>query len=269
MGDSIKNISEKGFALGRHMTVEFYDCNSRILANAAKLKAIFLHAANVSGATVIDSYFHDFEPQGVSGVIVISESHFAVHAWPEHDYAAVDLFTCGENVNFDRAVKALAEGMESGQWIISSMMHRGIVGDNGVERLVPVIENRDCRFSLSWKSRFEAGPARAISAAIDVYECRTQTFETQLRLAEFTTHWAQKLGMTPTGELRMENAPDGWIAFELPLDEGRISGNFAIDRSTAYLTVFATRFFDPREAAEFAVRELAGSYYRMQPHVRQ
>ena len=84
---------EGGFALGRHMTVEFYDCDPKALADAELVKTVFLRAAEKSGATVIDANFHEFEPQGVSGVVVISESHFAVHAWPEHDYAAVDLFT--------------------------------------------------------------------------------------------------------------------------------------------------------------------------------
>ena len=115
-------------ALGRQMTVEFYDCNSAVLSDSARMEKIFLHAAEVSGAHVVNSVFHAFEPQGVSGVVVISESHFAVHAWPEHDYAAVDLFTCGDGVDFDRAVKTLAGGMGSGYWIISSLVNRGILG---------------------------------------------------------------------------------------------------------------------------------------------
>ena len=93
-----------GIALGRQMTIEFYDCKSATLTDAAQLEKVFLHAAEVSGAHVVDSVFHSFQPQGVSGVVVISESHFAVHAWPEHDYAAVDLFTCGSGVDFDLAV---------------------------------------------------------------------------------------------------------------------------------------------------------------------
>ena len=87
-----------GVALGRQMTIEFYDCKSATLTDAAALEKVFLRAAELSGAHVVDSVFHSFQPQGVSGVVVISESHFAVHAWPEHDYAAVDLFTCGSGV---------------------------------------------------------------------------------------------------------------------------------------------------------------------------
>ena len=139
-----------GVALGRQMTIEFYDCKSATLTDAAALEKVFLRVAELSGAHVVDSVFHSFQPQGVSGVVVISESHFAVHAWPEHDYAAVDLFTCGSGVDFDVAVKALAEGMNSGCWIISSLVNRGILGETGVERLVPVVENqRSCGMQLS------------------------------------------------------------------------------------------------------------------------
>ena len=101
-GSSVREAA--GFALGRQMTVEFYDCDPAKLADTALMEKVFLDAAHRSGATVIESRFHQFTPQGVSGVVVISESHFAVHAWPEHEYAAVDLFTCGENVDFDKAV---------------------------------------------------------------------------------------------------------------------------------------------------------------------
>ena len=93
------NDLHPGCALGRQMTVEFYDCDAGILTDSGRMEEIFVSSAKRSGATVISSHFHSFVPQGVSGVVVISESHFAVHAWPEHEYAAVDLFTCGEGVD--------------------------------------------------------------------------------------------------------------------------------------------------------------------------
>ena len=176
---------EGGFALGRHMTVEFYDCDPKALADAELVKTVFLRAAEKSGATVIDANFHEFEPQGVSGVVVISESHFAVHAWPEHDYAAVDLFTCGDKVDFEVAIDVIAKGIKSAQWIVSSVMNRGIVGNNGVERLVPVIEGRNCRFSLSWEERFLSSRAHALSASIDIYECRAPWIGSSEALRKF------------------------------------------------------------------------------------
>ena len=128
----------KDFALGKHLTAEFYDCSSEILADAHLMESIFIASAKASGATVLGSNFHDFKPQGVSGFVIIAESHFSVHAWPEYDYAAVDIFTCGESIDFRIAVESLKSALKSESVIISGVMNRGIVGNNGVERLVPV-----------------------------------------------------------------------------------------------------------------------------------
>ncbi|AVM44970.1 adenosylmethionine decarboxylase [Victivallaceae bacterium BBE-744-WT-12] len=260
---------EGGFALGRHMTVEFYDCDPKALADAELVKTVFLRAAEKSGATVIDANFHEFEPQGVSGVVVISESHFAVHAWPEHDYAAVDLFTCGDKVDFEVAIDVIAKGIKSAQWIVSSVMNRGIVGNNGVERLVPVIEGRNCRFSLSWEERFLSSRAHALSASIDIYECRAPWIGSSEALRKFALDFAEKLGLEPRGEWRVNPSEAGFFAWVLPLKDGGLSGRIDLARKAAYLDLFVAGFFDPRKAAEFATFELGGNYYRMQPHVRQ
>ncbi len=85
--------------LGRHILVEFYGCSSEILNDVPRIEHDMLEAAEKAGATIINSVFHHFSPFGVSGVIVIQESHLAIHTWPEYRYAAVDLFTCGYTVN--------------------------------------------------------------------------------------------------------------------------------------------------------------------------
>lgn len=86
-------------ALGRHILVEFNGCNPDILNDVAIVEQEMVAAAQTAGATVINSSFHHFSPFGISGVVVIQESHLAIHTWPEYHYAAVDLFTCGESVD--------------------------------------------------------------------------------------------------------------------------------------------------------------------------
>ena len=268
-GQRPEESAAPGFALGRHMTVEFCDCEPKTLADVKLMEQIFLRAAEKSGATVIESNFHEFKPQGVSGVVVISESHFAVHAWPEYDYAAVDLFTCGDNVDFDVATEVIGKGLKSAQWIVSSVMNRGIVGTNGVERLVPVIEGHDCRFSISWEERFQTSRAHALSAAIDVYECGVPHLGDPAWLHNFARAFAEKLGFELQGEWRVNPARPGIFSWTLPLNGGALSGRIDPERKAAYLDLFVAGYFDPRHAAEFAITELAGSYYRLQPHVRQ
>ena len=86
-------------ALGRHVLAEIYGCSFEILNNVQKVEQIMVNAELEAGAEIREVVFHKFSPQGVSGVVVISESHLAIHTWPELGYAAVDVFTCGERVN--------------------------------------------------------------------------------------------------------------------------------------------------------------------------
>lgn len=86
-------------ALGRHILVEFSGCNAEVLNDVSIIEKSMIEAAQIAGATVINSTFHHFSPWGVSGVVVIQESHLAIHTWPEYRYAAVDLFTCGDSVD--------------------------------------------------------------------------------------------------------------------------------------------------------------------------
>ena len=83
-------------ALGNHILVEFMGCIPEVLNDVSIIEEGMVNAAEIAGATVINSTFHHFSPYGVSGVVVIQESHLAIHTWPEYGYAAVDLFTCGE-----------------------------------------------------------------------------------------------------------------------------------------------------------------------------
>lgn len=86
-------------ALGRHILAEIYGCDSQILDNKDYIQKIMVEAALKAGAEVRESIFHKFSPAGVSGVVIISESHLTIHTWPELGYAAVDVFTCGNSIN--------------------------------------------------------------------------------------------------------------------------------------------------------------------------
>ncbi|MCO6041277.1 MAG: S-adenosylmethionine decarboxylase [Thermococcaceae archaeon] len=83
--------------IGMHVVLDLYECDPQILDDIEKIEEILTKAAEVANATIIDKRFHKFSPQGVSGVVVVSESHIAIHTWPEHGYAAVDVYTCGDH----------------------------------------------------------------------------------------------------------------------------------------------------------------------------
>lgn len=100
-------------ALGRHILAEFHGCNAAILNDVAKVERVMVDAALEAGAEVREVAFHKFSPQGVSGVVVISESHLAIHTWPELAYAAVDVFTCGERVDPWEACRFMVERFQA------------------------------------------------------------------------------------------------------------------------------------------------------------
>jgi len=113
-------------ALGRQILVEFYHCNPRVLNDRDRIASAMGEAARLSGATVVEEVFHLFNPYGISGVVVIAESHLSIHTWPEYGYAAVDLFTCGEEILPEKAFEHLQK--ELGSESVSVMeLKRGIL----------------------------------------------------------------------------------------------------------------------------------------------
>ena len=117
-------------ALGRQIVVEYYGCNPVALNDVALIRRTMRDAAEASGATIVQEAFHLFNPHGVSGVVVIAESHLTIHTWPEYGYAAVDLFTCGDDVNPDLAFERLRE--ELGADSCSAFeMKRGLLNPTG------------------------------------------------------------------------------------------------------------------------------------------
>ena len=96
-------------ALGRHLLMELEDCNEEVLNNLDTLEETMLAAAEEAGATVVGKSFHRFSPHGISGVVVIAESHLFIHTWPEYGYAAADIFTCGTSVQPEKAAELLVE----------------------------------------------------------------------------------------------------------------------------------------------------------------
>ena len=108
-------------ALGHQLMVEFYDCDQGMLDDLASIEKAMLDAAIVSGATIVEKVFHRFSPFGVSGVVVIAESHLAIHTWPEYGYAAVDLFTCGDEVDPMKGFELLQERLGSQNMSIVEM----------------------------------------------------------------------------------------------------------------------------------------------------
>ena len=96
-------------ALGRHLLVELFDCDPDVIDSLESVKEALIEAAKRAQATIVDVVFHEFNPFGISGVVVIAECHLSVHTWPEYRYAAVDIFSCGDALQPEVAASYLVE----------------------------------------------------------------------------------------------------------------------------------------------------------------
>jgi S-adenosylmethionine decarboxylase proenzyme len=101
--------------LGKHLLVELYGCDRSRLDDAELLKALSVAASRAMGATVVDAHAHRYQPVGVSVVVILSESHLALHTWPERGMASIDIFVCSPAINPHEAKAFLAEDLSAAE----------------------------------------------------------------------------------------------------------------------------------------------------------
>lgn len=122
-------------ALGTHLLIEMYGCDPKTLMGVDYVGHSMVRAARESKAKIVETSFHQFQPYGVSGVVVIEESHYTIHTWPEYGYAAVDLFYCSEEVEVDKAIEVLKESFKP-QYISIIEMKRGVLPEVATSKTV-------------------------------------------------------------------------------------------------------------------------------------
>ena len=112
--------------------LEMTGCHAGLLDDAEAISKFMIEAAKKANATVLGHSFHKFSPQGVSGVVVIAESHLSIHTWPEFEYAAVDVFTCGDRAMPQQAAEWLIEAFSPARHELREIP-RGIPGQPDTE----------------------------------------------------------------------------------------------------------------------------------------
>ena len=122
--------------LGSLILIEAYDCDPKVLDDVELVEEVMVDAALKAGAEIREVAFHKFSPQGVSGVVVISESHLSVHTWPEVGYAAVDVFTCGDTVDPIVAVDYIRDKFQARR-ALTSEVKRGIFEEHNIKKISP------------------------------------------------------------------------------------------------------------------------------------
>ena len=113
--------------LANHQIVEFNGCEEAKIDNSDFIREIFLKAAKLGNATIVNECFHEFSPYGITGVLVIAESHISIHTWPEHKYVAVDIFSCGDKVDYNKIIDYLKDKLKCKNFS-STSINRGSYG---------------------------------------------------------------------------------------------------------------------------------------------
>jgi len=117
-------------ALGTHIVCELSGCDPAALTDVASVEAMMVGAAREANATIVQTAFHRFQPHGVSGVVVIQESHLSIHTWPETGYAAMAFYTCGDHTDPWAACEYAAKVLGA-QSMLTTEVKRGIEARKG------------------------------------------------------------------------------------------------------------------------------------------
>ena len=105
------NDEEKLLYKSKHFLLELYRCDYEKLNDESFLRCTLNNAAKIANATVLNLISNKFEPQGVTAIALLAESHLSIHTWPEAHYSAVDIFTCGQNMKPDISCKYLIQAL--------------------------------------------------------------------------------------------------------------------------------------------------------------
>ena len=107
------NDENKLLYKSKHFLLELYRCDYEKLNDESFLRCTLNNAAKIANATVLNLISNKFEPQGVTAIALLAESHLSIHTWPEAKYSAVDIFTCGNNMNPDVSCKYLIQALKA------------------------------------------------------------------------------------------------------------------------------------------------------------
>lgn len=247
-----------GVVLGRHWLIECEEVAPALLDDVASLERLFVAAARDAGATVLGAPFHRFEPQGVSGVVILAESHLTVHTWPEHRYAAVDLFSCSDRIRVEPVVAALRAGLRSEEIRVATLLPRGIVERRPHPPAPEPV--------LSWKARHEALSPAAVQVSIDVEGCPASHLASGLAPAISAAVSAALGGLALDPPVLREASEDRVLFTTFP--GGHLTAALTPGEGTARVDLLSRCFVDPLPLALQLREVLRGRHHALRCQFR-
>lgn len=115
----------KELLLGQHLLLQLSECELSILEDKSKIRQALVSCAQITNSHVVAETFHNYNPHGITGVVVIQESHISIHTWPEHHAAVIDFFSCNLKADFAEVTKYL-KGFFQAKTATSEIVERSI-----------------------------------------------------------------------------------------------------------------------------------------------
>lgn len=269
-------MNEKYKVLGRQYMMEFHGCNLHCINDIKFFEQTALKAAKEANATVIHPFFHRFSPQGISGVIIIAESHLAFHTWPEHCFVAADLFTCSDSIEVQKCFEILAHEFEATHSRLSTGIPRGCIshGNHIIDLPMPQnIEDFSVSSSMDWENIYKHKDAWGLTASIDIHDCDPILIRDEHYVKKFAIDLCEHIDMKRYGDTVVvdfgeDEKVSGFSMIQL-IETSLISGHFANQSNNAYIDVFSCKFFSPEKTSLFCIEYFKGKDYSLQVSLRK
>ena len=229
---------------GTHLLVEFWGCKT--IDTAQEIGDILRAASVKANSSLLKLSVHKFEPQGVTGLALLAESHISLHTWPEKQYIAIDVFTCGNHTKPYKAVRYLREVFQPERVEIKEVKRGSNLATKKVKELM---FERDTNLRRDEK---EFG----YELVLNLYDCDPETIRSGKRLVQFVTELCDLIKMKRFGEPFLERfALDSEIAAGYSvaqmIETSLISGHFSEYWNSAYINIFSCKAYDAELAIEF------------------
>jgi len=259
----IKDYNSKLY-LARHIIIDYYMCDREILSDPWLLENTLIEAAKAIWATVITSNFHNFEPQWVSWVVILSESHFTIHSWPEYWYAAIDMFACW-NMQFEKGITLLTNIFKSKKIKIVTDQKRWLA----TNEISPLILQRQ---NNNWEKEFKDKNAWWIQTSVDIYWCKSELIRDKNIIKKYVKELCKLIEMKTFWETNVvhfgEDEKVAWFSMTQLIETSLISGHFANASNVAYIDIFSCKYYNPSVVANFTLDFFKWQYYKLNINYR-
>lgn len=247
--------------VGTHLTAEFWQ-TQKTITSAQELEKILIASAKHANSTPLKVAIEKFEPQGITGVVIVAESHISVHTWPEENYVAVDAFTCGDNTIPQKAIEYLQKQFKP-KMIQIQEIKRGIQSNAKpvpIEQDPKKKERRDVAETTSTIETQDISKDNQVfgqELTLNLKDCDHESISSKEKILEFVDKLCSLIDMKKFGKPFIEHFAKhseiaaGYSVAQM-IETSLISGHFSEFWDNAYLNIFSCKPFDAQIARNFA-----------------